>query len=108
MIGCTSPAPLPETGEQIKKRHDLLTQQIILREACKFLGLTQVDMAKRMRVPWRTFEKWMCSPGSSSAHKMPSVATQLVFEIIEHEKLKIEFAKISASAKIKKVRHRSS
>jgi hypothetical protein len=64
------------------------TQQDVLREASKTLGLTQKAFAKRMGASWATFENWLSPDGSSDARKMPPIAWQLVQEILAHEELK--------------------
>jgi hypothetical protein len=67
----------------------VLSQQEFLRSSAKKLGLTQVDMAKRMCAPWNTYKKWQLPSESENFREMPEIAWQLVREILAHEKLKI-------------------
>jgi hypothetical protein len=64
------------------------SQQEFLRSAAKKLGLTQMDMAKRMCAPWDTFKKWQLPSESENFREMPEIAWQLVREILAHERLK--------------------
>lgn len=68
----------------------MTTQQEFLREAAKTLNLTQTGLAARMGASWSTFEKWLLPTENASAREMPSIAWQLVREILDHEKLKLE------------------
>jgi transcriptional regulator with XRE-family HTH domain len=42
-------------------------QQEFLREAADALGLTQKELAARMRAPWETFRKWLLPQESGGA-----------------------------------------
>lgn len=75
------------------------TQQEILRDAAKTLGLTQKGLAQRMGAPWPTFEKWLLPPEAVNTRRMPAIAWHLVQEILAHEALKEACLKVKRSEK---------
>lgn len=71
------------------------SQQDFLRDAARELGLTQAELATRMRAPWTTFKKWLAPDESDNARAMPEIAWQLVREIILNESLQMQVAALT-------------
>lgn len=71
-----------------------MEQQEFLRGACVALDMTQKELADRMATSWGTVRKWLAPSGSSDHRPMPDTAWQFVREILAHEQLKAETARL--------------
>lgn len=71
------------------------TQQEFLQDAMTRLGLGREAFAERIGCPLATFKKWV-GPADSAANsrEMPAAAWSLVREVLAHERLKAEHAKL--------------
>lgn len=62
-----------------------LSQQEFLRHAMAILGMTQKEFAQRLRVPPRTFEKWLLPDSSKDHRRMPEMAWSYVEDVLRWE-----------------------
>jgi hypothetical protein len=72
-----------------------MTQQEFLRDAMRRLKLGRDDFAVRIGCPPTTFKKWIAPADSPDNYReMPAVAWSLVREVLAHERLKDEHARL--------------
>lgn len=75
-----------------------VSQQEFLRNAAKAMGLTQPELAQRMRVPLTTFKKWLLPSSSMNFREMPEMAWNLVRVLQENQRLTAEVERLKTAA----------
>lgn len=74
-------------------------QQAFLRDTAAKLKLSQPALAKRLKAPWTTLQKWLLPAESENAREMPDIAWQLCKEILANQRLKKKLAMLTEKSK---------